>query len=231
MKFKKGFFVIGTDTGIGKTYVSTLLYQSLKNIGGGYYKPVQSGCIGKNDVLVAPDVDFLCHFNNIVYDEDMVTYTLKAEVSPHLAAELEEIEIESEKIMKHWEKLKRIYKYMIVEGAGGLYVPLIRDRFYIYDLIKMLKLPVVLVSSTKVGSINHAIMTVENLKNMGIEIQGIVFNKVTHNFKENYFEKDNIDIILKLSGIENHLVIKKGEKKIEDREVIKFLGMEGMHSA
>ena len=77
MKFKKGFFVIGTDTGIGKTYVSTLLYQSLKNIGGGYYKPVQSGCLVKNDKLVAPDVDFLCRFNNIIYNDEMVTYTPK----------------------------------------------------------------------------------------------------------------------------------------------------------
>lgn len=231
MKFKKGFFVIGTDTGIGKTYVSTLLYQSLKNIGGGYYKPVQSGCLVKNDKLVAPDVDFLCHFNNIAYDDEMVTYTLKAEVSPHLAAELENLEIDPEKIMKHWEKLKNEYRYMIVEGAGGLYVPLIRDRFYIYDLIKKLDLPVIVVSSARVGSINHAIMTVENLKNMGISIQGIVFNKVTNNFKEDYFEKDNIDIILKLSGIKNHLIIRKGEKKLEDREVIKFLQMEGMNNA
>lgn len=72
----------------------------------------------------------------VEYDDKMVTYTLEAEVSPHLASELENTEIDIENIMKDWENLKERYKYMVVEGAGGLYVPLIRDKFYIFDLIK-----------------------------------------------------------------------------------------------
>ena len=228
-ELNKGFFIIGTDTDIGKTYVSTLLYKSLKDIGGGYYKPVQSGCIEKDGMLKAPDVDFLCNFNKIPYDRDMVTYTLKAEVSPHLAAELENIEIDSDRIIKKWEELKKRYRYMIVEGAGGLHVPLIRDKFYIYNLIKLLNLPVVVVSSAKVGSINHAVLTVESLKNMKIEVQGIIFNKVTGDKKEHYYEDDNIDIILKLTGIKNHLIIKKGATELDREKVIKFLGIEGMN--
>lgn len=76
MKLNKGFFVIGTDTDIGKTYVSTLLYKGIKELDGGYFKPVQSGCFDKNGILTAPDVDYLCKFNNIPYDKDMVGYTL-----------------------------------------------------------------------------------------------------------------------------------------------------------
>lgn len=226
MKLNKGFFVIGTDTDIGKTYVSTLLYKGIKELNGGYFKPVQSGCFDKNGILTAPDVDYLCKFNDIPYDKDMVGYTLKAEVSPHLAAELENIDIDPEIIMDKWSLLKDRYKYMIVEGAGGLYVPLVRGKLYIYDIIKMMNLPVILVSSAKVGSINHAILTVDNLRNMGIDIHGIVFNKVTGDSK-NYYEEDNIRVILELSKLENYLIIKSGENEIENSRIREFLGMKG----
>lgn len=226
MKLNKGFFVIGTDTDIGKTYVSTLLYKGIKELDGGYFKPVQSGCFDKNGILTAPDVDYLCKFNNIPYDKDMVGYTLKAEVSPHLAAELENIEIDPKIIMDKWNLLKDRYKYMIGEGAGGLYVPLVRGKLYIYDVIKMMNLPVILVSSAKVGSINHVILTVNNLRNMGIDIHGIVFNKVTGDNK-NYYEEDNIRVILELSKLENYLIIKSGENEIENSRIREFLGMKG----
>ena len=226
MKLSKGFFVIGTDTGIGKTYVSSLLYKGLKDIEGGYYKPVQSGCIEKAGKLVAPDVEFVCSVAGIDYDEKMVTYTLEAEVSPHLASELENIEIDVKKILKEWRELKDRYRYMVVEGAGGLYVPLVRDRFYIYDLIKKLNLPVILVCSSRVGAINHSMLTIEMLNKLGIEIQGLVFNNVTDNFERDYFEKDNIDIVLKLSGIKNCLLVKKEQKDISRDELLKFLDIE-----
>lgn len=226
MKLSKGFFVIGTDTGIGKTYVSSLLYKGLKDIEGGYYKPVQSGCIKKDGKLVAPDVEFVCSVAGIDYDDKMVTYTLEAEVSPHLASELENIEIDIKKILKEWKELKERYRYMVVEGAGGLYVPLVRDKFYIYDLIKKLNLPVILVCSSRVGAINHSMLTIEKLNKLGIEIQGLVFNNVTDNFERDYFEKDNIDMVLKLSGMKNCLLVKKEQKYIEKDELLKFLDIE-----
>lgn len=224
MKLNKGYFVIGTDTGIGKTYISTLLHKGIKKYEGGYYKPVQSGCFEKNGKITAPDVDFLCNFNNIPYDNDMVTYLLEPEVSPHLASEIERKDIDVEKIIKHWEKLKEKYKYMIVEGAGGLYVPIIRDKFYIYDMIKKLNLPVIVVCSSRVGAINHSMLTINALNNMGISIQGLIFNSPSE--KLEYFEKDNIDIVLKLSGIKNYLIVKKDQKEIEEKSLLKFLEIE-----
>ena len=82
----KDFFVIGTDTDVGKTYVSTLLYKALRKHNFQYYKPIQSGCFLRDNKLIAPDVDFLTKFVDIPYDDSMVTYTLKEEVSPHLAS-------------------------------------------------------------------------------------------------------------------------------------------------
>lgn len=226
MKFSRGYFIIGTDTGIGKTYISSLLYKGIKDIEGGYYKPIQSGCLKKGERLVAPDVEFVCSMAGKEYDENMVTYTLEAEVSPHLASELENVQLDMEKIDRVWEELKEKYRYMIVEGAGGLYVPLIRDKFYIYDLIKRLNLPVILVCSSRVGAINHSMLTIEMLKRLGIEIHGLVFNNVTEDFTRDYFEKDNIEIVLKLSGIENYLLVKKEQREIPQKELKKFLQIE-----
>ena len=209
----KDFFVIGTDTDVGKTYVSTLLYKALRKYNFQYYKPIQSGCFLRNNKLIAPDVDFLTKFINIPYDDSMVTYTLKEEVSPHLASEMEGTVIEIENVKKHYEKLKKQYSNIIVEGAGGLYVPLIRDKFYIYDLIKMWNLPVVLVCGTKVGSINHTM-----LNTMGIKLGGLVFN----NYKGQFFEDDNIKVILELSKVKNYLIIKNGQKEISNEEIETF---------
>jgi|GEM_PF-124162 len=217
MKFKD-FFVIGTDTDVGKTYVSTLLYKALKKHNFQYYKPIQSGCFSKDGKLTAPDVDFLTKFIGVDYDDSMVTYTLKEEVSPHLASEMEGTTIEIENVKKHFEDLKKKYSNILVEGAGGLYVPLIRDKFYIYDLIKLFNLSVVLVCGTKVGSINHTMLTLNALNTMGIKLHGLVFN----NYKGQFFEDDNIKVILELSKIENYLIIKNGQKEISNEEIEKF---------
>lgn len=220
MKFKKDFFIVGTDTDVGKTYVSSLLFNRLLEFGFHYFKPVQSGCYEKNGILVAPDVEALCKFSNLDYKEDMVCYTLKAEVSPHLAAEKENIKIDIEKIKSHYSKIKAKYNNIIVEGAGGFYVPLIRNEFYIYDLIKTFDIPVILVCGTKVGSINHTMLTINALRAKGIEILGLAFN----NYKGNFYEDDNIKVILEDSGIKNYIVINSGQTKIENEDLKKLLG-------
>lgn len=218
MKNKNDFFVIGTDTDVGKTYISSLFFKTLCKNNFYYYKPIQSGCYLKNNILTAPDVDFLCNFNNIPYDKNMVCYTLKEEVSPHLAAEDEKTEIIIQNVIDHYNNIKSKYNSLIIEGAGGLFVPLIRNKFYIYDLIKLFNTPVVVVCSTKVGSINHSILTIKALKELGIEIHGLVFNK----YKGKNFEDDNIKIILELSGIKNYLIIKENQNEISDEEKNKF---------
>lgn len=223
MRLSKGYFVIGTDTGIGKTYVSTLLYKGVSQIGGGYYKPVQSGAFQMLGGLVSPDVEFLCKFNNIPYNKDMTTYLLKAEVSPHLAAEMDNVDIDPKKIMEHWEKLKEEYSTLIVEGAGGLCVPIVRSRFYMYDLIKMLNIPVIIVSGNRVGTINHTMLTINTLKSMGIKIQGLVFNYLEQSCDKIGYEKDNISIIKEMSGIDNYMILKYGQEAFPQNELINFL--------
>lgn len=220
MKFKNGFFILGTDTNIGKTYVASLLYKALKSKDTHYYKPVQTGCISADSKKIAPDVDFLCKFNNIDYDDSMVGYTLSEEVSPHLAADLEKVEIKEEKLVVDIENLKNEYTNLLIEGAGGLYVPLVRDKYFIYDLIKKLGLPVILVASTKIGTINHSILTINALKEMNIYIHGLIFNQFTGKL----YEMDNIKNILSISKIDNYLIIEDKQNEIKEEDIAKFFG-------
>lgn len=221
--FSKGFFVIGTDTDIGKTFCSGLLYHGLKDKNGMYYKPIQSGGIPKDGKLYAPDVVSICKKEGVPYQDEMVTYVLEAEVSPHLASEIEKTEIDIEKVKEHFEELKNKYDYMIVEGAGGLHVPLIRDKYYIYDLIREFDFPVILVSSAKVGSINHAVLTIKSLESMGIKLHGIIFNRVKNTNESKIYEEDSIKEILKKSPTQNHLVILEGTQEVAKDKLDKFL--------
>ena len=219
----KGYFVIGTDTDIGKTFCSTLLYHGLREKNRMYYKPIQSGGILKEGKLYAPDVLSLCQWEGMEYQEEMVSYVLEAEVSPHLASELEGTKIEIAKIREHFIELCKKYEYMIVEGAGGLHVPLIRDQYYIYDLIQEFGFPVILVSSAKVGSINHAVLTIQALENLGIPLHGILFNRVKNTEESKLYEKDNIQMILKQATTKNHIIVLENTKEIPKEKLELFL--------
>ncbi len=218
----RGYFVTGIGTDVGKTYVSALLYKALnKKERVGYYKPIQSGCLLENEKIISPDTKFLADFNNISYDETMCSYYLLSETSPHLASEIQEVSININKILNIVQEQKEMFSHFIVEGAGGVYVPVIRDEYYIYNLIEDINFPVILVAGVSVGSINHTILTIKFLQSLNIEIQGIVFNQ----YKEGkeIFQDDNIKIIIKDSGINNYIIIKENQKEISNDDLEKLL--------
>lgn len=213
------FFITGVGTDVGKTYVSALLYKELeKYINVGYYKPIQSGCFYEEGKIIAPDLKFLSNFCNEKYDELMCTYTLIPEVSPHLASEIENKKIDMDIIYHEIENKKQNFSMLLLEGAGGVYVPIIRDKIYMYDFIKKTNFPVILVANTKVGGINHAMLTIKFLESLDIKIHGIVFNCYTGK----NFEDDNIRVVLKDGKIKNYLIIKKNQITIEKEELFNF---------
>lgn len=196
----EAIFIAGTDTNVGKTFITAGLNYCFQkaNYKCCSYKPIQSGGIEKNNSLISEDIEFIKKI--IITDEPyekMNSYCLKEEVSPHLAAELENIQINKERILDNFFYLKEKYQYTLVEGAGGLIVPLIRNKYYIYHLIKDLNLPVLLVTRAGVGTINHTSLTCEFAKYNGINIKGIIINGYTNNS----YEKDNIDIMGQYTGI------------------------------
>lgn len=155
-------FVTGIDTGIGKTIVSATVVQAL---GADYWKPVQAGDLEHSDTMrvrslvTCPDVTF--------HPE---RFGLKHPMSPHAAAELDGVTIHLEDFAPPTRQ-----KLLVVEGAGGLLVPL-NTEHVIGDLIRHLNSRVLVVSKNYLGSINHTLLTIDWLRHHQLEILGIVFN-------------------------------------------------------
>jgi dethiobiotin synthetase len=197
---KKGIFILGTDTDVGKTFVSAIILNLLKQNGCKpcYYKPIASGTDFVDGKEIAMDVNYIkkmCDFDESL---NLVTpFVYKTEVSPHLASKLENKKIDINVVFENYKKIKGKYDYVIVEGCGGFVVPLIDNDYFVYDLIKDLKLECFLVTRAGVGTINHTAMTVEYAKKLGIKINGIIINFYNNKFYEN----DNIEMIEKITEI------------------------------
>ncbi|WP_195938481.1 dethiobiotin synthase [Romboutsia sp. 1001713B170131_170501_G6] len=196
----KGIFVIGTNTDIGKTFVSGAITYKLKKHNKNVipYKPIQSGGIEENIKIIPPDIKYIRDICDLDIDYNtMNTYCLKTEVSPHLACNIENVYINKENIINHYNKLLKIYDYVVAEGAGGIVVPITND-YFLYDLIKDLNMDVVIVASASVGTINHSVLTYEFLKSKNIKCRGIFIN----NYKKKFYEDDNIKMIREITKLD-----------------------------
>ncbi|MDE4133754.1 dethiobiotin synthase [Phaeobacter sp. QD34_3] len=155
----RALVVTGTDTGIGKTVISAALVQAL---GASYWKPVQSGLEEETDsAFVAGMAN--CH----ILPE---AYRLQLPASPHLSAEAEGVEIALDAL-----DLPQVYGPLVVEGAGGLMVPLNRGALYV-DLFARWQAPVVLCASTRLGTINHTLLSLEALRARNCPVVGVIFS-------------------------------------------------------
>lgn len=162
---KQPLFITGIGTGVGKTVVSAVLVEKLK---ADYWKPIQSGDLDHSDTLMVRSL--VSNTTSVFYPE---AYRLTQPYSPHKSAELDGIVIDPANII-----LPETENQLIIEGAGGLMVPL-NDRFLMVDLIKQLGAEVVLVSQNYLGSINHTLLSIELLKSRSIPVKGIIFNGET----------------------------------------------------
>ncbi len=171
------FFVTGTDTNVGKTLVSAILVKAFE---AAYWKPVQSGTIEGEDKKT---VEVL---NNHLAEIHPCVYEFEAPVSPHVAAKLENKSIDINKI-----KTPKTNKLLVVEGAGGILVPLNNQKLII-DIIPQTS-KVVVVTKNYLGTINHTLMTLEILKNKGFEVIGLVVSGDSNH--------ENEAIIQEFSGV------------------------------
>lgn len=156
-------FVTGIDTDVGKTIVSAILVEALK---ADYWKPIQAGYDNGTDTQLVKQL--ISNNTSTLFQE---TYLLKTAASPHLAASNDAVKIELSDLVLP----KSANNTIIIEGAGGLLVPL-NDNDYVIDLIKHFDCEVILVSQNYLGSINHTLLSIEALKSRGCKIVGIVFN-------------------------------------------------------
>lgn len=195
-------FVAGTDTGVGKTIVTGLLSRYL--LEKGYrvvtQKWIQTGCKGYSG-----DIDIHLNFMRKKKEEfgnyfsSMMPYTFKFASSPHLAASLEKKRISILKIKESLKTLCEHFDFVIVEGMGGLLVPLNAKELLI-DVVGELNLPVLLVAGNRLGVINHTLLSIEALKIRDIKILGIIFNNILKDEKS-IILKDNPKIVNNLTGV------------------------------
>jgi dethiobiotin synthetase len=170
------FFITGIGTEIGKTVVSSILTEYLQ---ADYWKPVQSGDLHWTDTMKVQSL--ISNEKSFFHPE---RHRLNAPLSPHASAALDGVQIQLSDFT-----LPQTSNHLIVEGAGGLMVPL-NNHDLMLDLIHQLQIPVILVSRNYLGSINHTILSIEALKHRKIPIAGIVINgepnPATESFIENY---------------------------------------------
>lgn len=174
----KGYFITGTDTGVGKTLVAAALLEVAKMHGQQVVgmKPVAAGCEYGSDRLHCHDSEALRRASNVQVSLDLTTpYAYAAPVAPHLAAEIEQRPIEIEPIMAAYEQLKKQSDVIIVEGVGGFSVPL-AAQFDSANLAHALGLPVILVVGMRLGCLNHALLTQQAIAARGLELAGWVAN-------------------------------------------------------
>lgn len=166
---RRGIFVTGTDTDVGKTVVSAaLVHLARERVPVCYWKPVQTG--GESDTEVVRALG-QCEEEEI-YDQGV---RLRLPASPSFAALMEGFQIDVLGLVRNNVKYGATRRFWIVEGAGGLLVPL-NDCLLLVDLIRLLRLPVLIVSRNQVGAINQTLLTIEGLRRRGMSVTGVVLN-------------------------------------------------------
>ena len=196
---KTQYFITGTNTDIGKTFITAGLAKlsASLDLDTAVMKPIQTGTAEyESDLSVirslVPEL--------VVNDKELISpYEFRLGASPHLAAREAGELIEPKVIVDAYQKLLATgVDTLLVEGAGGIYVPIV-DDYTMLDLMKDLGIPVIIVGTVELGSINHALLSINALKNAGLDIAGIVLNKVPQ--KPSLIEQDNIETIQKLGNV------------------------------
>jgi dethiobiotin synthetase len=165
-------FVTGIGTGIGKTFISAMLAKALE---ADYWKPVQAGYEEGIDSEYVQKT--LSGTGSVIHPE---VYKLKLPASPHIAAREEGVTISIEKIC---QQIPSINRNLIIEGAGGLLVPL-NETAFVADLIKALDAKVILISRNYLGSINHSLLTARVCREMNLPVLGWIFNDQYLDYEE-----------------------------------------------
>ena len=198
----QGIFITGTDTGVGKTFVGAGLAAALreKGIDVGVMKPAETGCGFRNGMLVPRDALKLIKAGEVDDPLDLVNpYRFGAPLAPAIAAAREGKTIEIRRIVSAFRALARKHACMVVEGAGGIMVPLTTNHQYL-DLAGVLNLPVLVVARPGLGTINHTLLTIMALRSRSLRVAGIVIN---HRSKKvsGLAERTGPPVIERLSGV------------------------------
>ena len=174
-----GLLITGTDTGIGKTLIAGAIAANLRRQGFrvGVLKPAASGCVKRREGLVSEDAEFLAHCADSPHPLDIIAPQRFAEpLAPAVAAKRLGVTLDWESIQRSLTMIARDSDVLIVEGVGGIMVPM-DAKHTMLDVAQWLKLPAVVVARPNLGTINHTLLTVNALRGAKVKVAGVVINR------------------------------------------------------
>ena len=211
----KGYFVTATGTDVGKTFITALLVKKWRDSGidAGYYKAALSGAELRDGKWVAGDADYVKRIANLSdTQEQLVSYVYKEAVSPHLAARKEGNPVELAKVKADFDAACARHEFVFAEGSGGIICPIRYDdqKVFLVDIMKTLDLPLVIVTTAALGSINACVLTVEYARSRGLDVRGLIVNRYGSSGNQE-MENDNIRMMQDLTGLEILAKVKNGD--------------------
>jgi dethiobiotin synthetase len=198
----KGVFVTGTDTGVGKTWVTAGIVAVWRRWGlkAAYFKPIQSGCPEEGGRLIPTDARFARDLAGVDEPLELLTpLTLRLPLAPGVAAAREGVTLDWGRVAAALEELASRHDFIAVEGAGGLYVPLDGSHILVLDLIRQLRLPLLVVARAGLGTINHTALTVMAARHAGVAVAGVILNRFPLN--PGLAEQTNPEVIQQITQI------------------------------
>ena len=207
-----GYFVTATGTDVGKTFVTALLVKKWRDSGidAGYYKAALSGAELRDGKWIAGDADYVKTIADLPdTQEQLVSYVYKEAVSPHLAARKEGNPVELSRVRADFEAATKRHEFIFAEGSGGIICPirydssasLVPQKLFLADIMKVLGLPLLVVTTAALGSINACVLTVEYARAKGLSVRGIIVNRYGMS-KNMEMENDNIAMMHDLTGLD-----------------------------
>jgi dethiobiotin synthetase len=177
---RKAVFITGTDTGVGKTFFACRLAALLRELGYrvGVMKPVETGCTEQGGKIFPPDAILLKEASGSAFPLDKICpYQLREALAPSVAAQRQGISINVDRLMDIYDEISSSHDVTLVEGAGGLMVPLLPSYTYA-DFARVLRLPAIVVAANRLGAINHLLLTLEHARCHGVSVLGYVLNRL-----------------------------------------------------
>ena len=194
----KSIFITGTDTDVGKTYITAGIAVTLRKMGidVGVMKPFAAGTAQKNG-FKSEDIEILSKAAKVNDPEKLVNpQFFPISASPYTAWKKLKIKPKIPTILQSFRKLSNLHEMLLVEGMGGVMTPIL-NNYYITNLIKEMKIPTIIIARSKVGTVNHTIMTVKSCEKFKIPIKGIIIN----NFDKGYSIKQLKNDLEGLTGV------------------------------
>ena len=214
----RNLFITGTGTDVGKSFVSGLIVKKLRESGlsAAYYKAAMSGNDRRPDgTLIPGDARYVKETSGIGQPlEEMCPYVYENALSPHLAARLEGGPVDLNRVLRGFEAVCRDYTFVTMEGSGGILCPLRFDReeLWLVDVVRACGLGCLLVADAGLGTINAVGLTAFYLKEQGIPLKGIIFNRFQPG---NEMHEDNVKLCEHLTGVKTVARVREGDTELD----------------